>query len=147
MRTRDELVKAVNGSQSMAEVVRKLGLNKSSNTYATLIKEFQYYKIKPHFKKRSRGTTPYTFEEMFCENSSYDRTTLRNKIIKEKILNYECSECGIIDWNGKKLSLQLDHINGVSNDNRLENLRFLCPNCHSQTKTWGNKSKPSNLRN
>ena len=139
MRTKDELLKAVDGAQSMAEVVRRLGPNKSSSTYSTLKKEFQYYNIHPQFKKRNRGTTPYTFEEMFCENSSYDRTTLRNRIIKEEILQYECSECGIIDWNGNPISLQLDHINGVRNDNRLENLRFLCPNCHSQTKTWGNK--------
>ncbi len=139
MRTKDELLNAVEGAQSIAEVVRRLNLNKSSNTYTTLKKEFEHYKITPQFKKRNRSTTPYSIENIFCENSTYDRTTLRNRIIKEKILKYECCECGIIDWNERKLSLQLDHINGISNDNRIENLRFLCPNCHSQTKTWGNK--------
>jgi 5-methylcytosine-specific restriction endonuclease McrA len=138
MRTKSELLKAVEGAQSMSEVVRRLGLNKSSSTYATLKKSFEYHNIKTDFK-RHRSTKPYKVEDIFCENSTYDRTTLRNKIIKEEILQYKCSECGIISWNGQKLSLQLDHINGVSNDNRLKNLRFLCPNCHSQTKTWGNK--------
>lgn len=123
----------------MAEVIRRLGLNKSSSTYTTIKKELKYHNIKTNFKNRSRSTIRYKNQEIFCENSTYDRTTLRNKIIKELILEYKCSDCGIIDWNGKKLSLQLDHINGVSNDNRMENLRFLCPNCHSQTKTWGNK--------
>ena len=140
MRTKTELLNAVEASQSMAEVVRRLGLNKSSTTYATLKKDFAHHNIQPQFKKRSRNTIPYTFEEMFCENSTCDRSTLRNRIIKEEIFKYKCSKCGIIDWNGQKLSLQLDHINGVSNDNRMENLRFLCPNCHSQTKTWGNKN-------
>lgn len=50
--------------------------------------------------------------------------------------------CGIgNEWNGKPLTLQLDHINGDHSDNRLENLRILCPNCHSQTSTWGMKSR------
>jgi hypothetical protein len=138
MRTKDELLKAVDGSQSMAEVVRKLGLNRSKSTYSSLRKDFEHYGIVPQFKKR-RGTSPYAIEDIFCENSTYDRSTLRNRIIREEILQYKCSECGIIDWNGNSLSLQLDHINGVPNDNRMENLRFLCPNCHSQTKTWGNK--------
>ena len=138
MRTKDELLKAVDGSQSMAEVVRKLGLNKSSGTYAAVRKDFERYEINPQFKKR-RSTSAYALEDIFCENSTYDRTTLRNRIIKKEILKYECSGCGISDWNGNSISLQLDHINGVPNDNRLKNLRFLCPNCHSQTSTWGNK--------
>ena len=138
MRTRDELLEAVDGSYSMAEVIRKLGINKSKNTYSTLKKEIEFYNIKTQFRKRSRNTIPYQNREIYCENSTYDRTTLRNRIIKENILKYECYECGIVDWTNTKLSLQLDHINGIPNDHRIENLRFLCPNCHSQTKTWGN---------
>ena len=63
-------------------------------------------------------------------------------IIKRNLLEYKCSCCGIGDtWNEKKLVLQLDHINGVNNDHRLENLRFVCPNCHSQTSTYKGKNK------
>ncbi|MGB2240169.1 MAG: HNH endonuclease [Pseudomonadales bacterium] len=55
---------------------------------------------------------------------------------------YNCSSCGIGDeWNGKPITLQLDHINGVNNDHRLDNLRMLCPNCHSQTDTWCGRNK------
>ena len=49
-------------------------------------------------------------------------------------------ECGISEWLGNPLALQLDHINGVNNDHRLTNLRFLCPNCHSQTDTYAGKN-------
>ena len=51
---------------------------------------------------------------------------------------YECAYCGVNDWRGRKLVLPVDHVNGNWRDNRKENLRFLCPNCHSQTSTFGN---------
>ena len=64
------------------------------------------------------------------------RSYLKKKIIKNNLLEYKCSECGLKDsWNFKPLCLQLDHINGIRYDNRIENLRFLCPNCHSQQIT------------
>ena len=53
---------------------------------------------------------------------------------------YACTTCGINEWQGKPLTLHLDHINGINNDNRIENLRLLCPNCHSQTETYGRRA-------
>ena len=83
-----------------------------------------------------------TNEEIFIENSTYARHNLKRRIINEKLLEQSCAECGIVnEWNNKKLVLQLDHINGKNNDNRLENLRFICPNCHSQTETFSCKKK------
>lgn len=82
-----------------------------------------------------------TNEEVFVCNSLYSRNHLKKRIIDERLLPYTCAECSNNgQHNGKKLSLQLDHINGISDDNRLENLRFLCPNCHSQTETYAGKS-------
>jgi len=49
---------------------------------------------------------------------------------------HQCVNCGISDWNGKHITLELDHVNGNNKDNRLQNLELLCPNCHSQTPTW-----------
>ena len=67
---------------------------------------------------------------------------MKERIIKQKLIDYICSECGLSDeWNGKVISLQLEHKNGKNNDNRLDNLTFLCPNCHSQTDTYAGKNK------
>jgi len=82
-----------------------------------------------------------SLEEILVENRPQTgRGTLKRKLIKNGIFKEECSECGINTWMGKKLSLQLDHINGHSKDNRLENIRLLCPNCHSLTTTYAGKN-------
>ena len=63
-------------------------------------------------------------------------------LIKQNLIPYLCQKCGNSgEWNGKILKLQIDHINGIYNDNRLVNLRFLCPNCHSQTETFSGKHR------
>lgn len=66
-----------------------------------------------------------------------DRGQLRRRLLQEGVLTECCYECGITHWLGHRLSLHLDHINGENNDSRPENLRLLCPNCHSQTETFG----------
>ena len=68
------------------------------------------------------------------------RTSIRRRILTNKLLPYKCSKCGIKEWNKEKLSLVLDHINGINNDNKLENLRWVCPNCNSQLPTFAGRN-------
>ncbi len=71
--------------------------------------------------------------------SSNSRTNIKRRLIQAGLLENRCEECGLVDWLGEQLTVQIDHINGVKDDYRLENLRMLCPNCHSQTSTYGRR--------
>ena len=97
-----------------------------------------------HFTSRVRinGRLQYTTNKMLAENSTIRRQTVRKYILRNNLIPYKCSFCGNTgEWRGKQISLELDHINGINNDNRLENLRFLCPNCHATTDTYAWKNR------
>lgn len=132
--------------KSRKEMLIKLGLRPAGGNFATLKKyanEFSIELPKMNYSKDpNKPIYRFSNEEIFVENSSYsNRTNIKVKMIEIGFKN-ECQECGLGNqWNGKTLRLQLDHVNGISNDNRLENLRFLCPNCHSQTETFCGKNK------
>lgn len=70
----------------------------------------------------------------------YQSNKLRIRLIEEGIKEYKCECCGNKEWLGNPISLEVDHINGISNDHRLENLKILCPNCHAQTETYRGKN-------
>jgi 5-methylcytosine-specific restriction endonuclease McrA len=68
------------------------------------------------------------------------RRNVKLRLLRLGILENRCSVCGLSDWQGKPLIVHIDHINGIKDDHRLENLRMLCPNCHSQTQTYGGRN-------
>jgi Zn finger protein HypA/HybF involved in hydrogenase expression len=84
-------------------------------------------------------------DEFFVENSTKSNHAIKNRILQYGLIPYKCSHCDVKDtWNGIPIKLHLDHINGDNRDNRLDNLRFLCPNCHSQTDTYCGKAVNNN---
>ncbi len=74
------------------------------------------------------------------------RATIKPRLIHSGLLKIKCARCGIMDWRGEPLSLELHHTNGVSNDHRLENLQLLCPNCHSQTDSYSGRNAKKRSR-
>ena len=96
-----------------------------------------------HFNPvRNRDYIIRNEENVFCVNSTADSETLRRWYKKGNYQDYKCSICGLTEWNNEPITLRLDHINGINNDNRLENLRWLCPNCDSQSEFYcGRNSK------
>jgi hypothetical protein len=155
---KENLIDIISTSKNMSEVLVKLDLRCAGGNYQTIKKYIKLYNIDiTHFidyeinienlkKLRFKNTIPIS--KILVVGSTYGRTHLKSRLVKENLLEYKCFECeNEGEWLGKPISLQLDHINGIHNDNRLENLRFMCPNCHSQTETFCGKNNSSKKNN
>ena len=143
----EHLKEIVSTSNSYSEVAKKLGLKNFYGNRQTIKKHIIEQGLSTshfgayNFKKC--GRKKIDLKDILTVNSNYDIRQLKIRLVNEKLLEYKCSGDGCKcngEWLGKPITLQLDHINGVNDDNRLENLRFLCPNCHSQTPTFGGKN-------
>lgn len=146
---KQELISIIQNCDSRAEVLESLGYSLVGSAYSSLKKRCDKDKISlDDLDERARGkcisklvhNEPAKFEDLFCENSTISRNQVRKRIIKDNLIDYNCNKCQLKNWQGEEISLQLDHINGINNDHRLENLRWLCPNCHSQTKTYAGRN-------
>lgn len=83
----------------------------------------------------------YSDEEFFVSNAKRNGKSIVKRLLDHGYKKYECECCGVSEWNGKPLKLQIHHINGDHCDNRIENLQILCPNCHTQTDTYASNKK------
>lgn len=141
----EEFKTIIKNSFSYSDCLRALGLGTGGGSSTDVLKKrIQELECSTeHFNgNKAKAIKNYRpLEEILIENSDYISTvSLKKRLIDAKLLEYKCSKCGISEWQGEPLTLQLDHINGNHTDNRIENLRLLCPNCHSQTHTYAGKN-------
>lgn len=146
----DEFASTVASSNSIASVLRAFSLSTDGGNVATVRRRIVYDKLNAdhinsgrNSNKNKRWITKRRIsnEELFCANSTTPRNVVRKRVLHDNLVEYKCTKCGInTEWNGEPISLVLDHINGICNDHRLCNLRFLCPNCNSQTSTFSGRN-------
>lgn len=135
----EDFLKAVSSCKNYTEIASKLGLQHAS---AAVEVRDRIREMKITFRPSPSRWLPD--EEFFTENNYHTSHNLRRRLQAVKSRPYKCAICGLEPlWNGKELTLEVDHISGDSSDCRLENLRWLCPNCHSQTSTFRGKNKHS----
>lgn len=138
--TDEELRAVVAASSSFYDVAEALGYSKAS-TYTLTLRIKRLGLDTRHFKRaRHIGRLPYA--EIFCRHSPASASYIKSLVLRDRLIDYKCTECGNEgEHNGRKLVLHLDHIDGDRTNDELSNLRFLCPNCHTQTHTYAGRNK------
>jgi Zn finger protein HypA/HybF involved in hydrogenase expression len=149
--TDEDLIEAVKVCYTIDGIIRELGLSLTGGNRKTIKTYIKNLNLDTsHFKRRmynagqprpnARPHNKLTLDEILVKGSNYSSHKLRLRLIKEGIMENKCSKCGISEWLGQPITCHLDHIDGDNTNNELENLRILCPNCHSQTDTYGSKN-------
>jgi 5-methylcytosine-specific restriction endonuclease McrA len=142
--TEAELTEAVRGSRSLAQVLIKLGFEPGGGRQQTLKRRIEQLRLDTsHFVGQAwrRGSRiPVVprrpLHDLLIARRLVRTNTLKKRLIRDGLKEPRCEMCARDTWNGHPIPLELDHVNGKRDDNRLENLRVLCPNCHAQTDTY-----------
>jgi hypothetical protein len=136
----DQIKNAIDSSNTMREASIKLNLHFS--TFKRKAEQFGLYSPNQGCKGGSKiGKVSTNLNEILDgKHPHYQTFKLKNRLLKEGLIENKCSKCNITEWDNMPINCELDHINGIRHDHRLSNLRMLCPNCHSQTSTYRGKN-------
>lgn len=139
---RDEFIRICLESRSMAQAAAMLGIH--YGTFKTYAVKYGCYDPNQSGKGFGKRIQPRVWNEEKWNQDEVIETTrnvIRKWILKLNLIPHKCNTCGIGEWNGKPIALELNHINGNGWEHRKSNLEWLCPNCHSQTHNFRGKNK------
>lgn len=149
--TDEDFVVAVRDSLSYAQVLVKLGLKPAGSNYEMVkrkVKELNVSTSHMTGKAWNKGIryrpifVAKSLSEILVKHSTYITANhLKERLLAENVKPRKCECCGLATWMGKPIALELHHINGIRDDQRLENLQLLCPNCHAITDNYRGKNK------
>jgi hypothetical protein len=145
--TDEQIIQVALSSHSATAAAARLGIKyETFRVHAKRLNVFNTNQSgKGTNKPKDDGVGKIALTDIFEGNHpQYQSNKLRKRLFSEKIKEEKCELCGITEWFGKKLSFELDHIDGNRYNHKLSNLQILCPNCHSQTDTFRGKNKSGN---
>lgn len=139
-----DIIEAVKASRSITQVLARLGIRWTSSRHRAMKLRLERLGVDTsHFVGQGwrKGTTSPVvaarpLNEILVEGQRFQSNRLKERLIREGLKRRRCEVCQRERWNGSPIPLELDHVNGRRADNRLKNLRILCPNCHAQTNTY-----------
>jgi len=144
----EQFIEAVAHNNSIAGVIKALGLIPAGGNYATVNNKIKELNLDiSHFtgkgwniglKFKPKEDKPLS--EILVENSNYQSFKLAQRLIKERVKEHKCERCKRTEWEGVPIPLELHHMNGTRTDNRISNLQLLCPNCHALTDNYRGKN-------
>lgn len=141
--TDKEFIDAVESSLSIGETLKKLGVVPSGGNYHSFHKNAERLSADFSHFDRNAWARGFDFskpkppiEEILVNPGVVSNREVKSRLFKEGIKKHQCEYCLLIEWMGKPIPLELEHVNGDNRDNRLENLKIICPNCHALTPTY-----------
>jgi len=153
--TKEKLEPIFKESKSIANIIRKLGLKESGGSHSHITKQIKKFEIDiSHFTGKVHNLNKTALNRkswkevlILRTNGNREKSWKLRRSLIEAGIKYSCKECGINTWNDKPITLQVDHLNGNFLDNTIDNLRFLCPNCHTQTCGYSGSKGLTDLTN
>jgi len=131
--TKEQIAEAINQTDTMGGAAKVLRVD--WRTFRWNAEKWGLY-----HPKESCWNQKFDLDDILAgKHPQYSTAHLAKRLVKEGRKEHRCVECGLTAWRGKAISLELNHIDGDNSNHHLENLEFLCPNCHSQTDTFRNK--------